>query len=261
MNIVIPMAGHSRRFRAAGYQTPKAFIEINGRPMVHWVCQMFSPKDHFNFVTLKEHASNETYRNILESVAQNTTVIEIDPHEKGPVYSAILADSEVPDDEPVIICYCDFYQHWNYRKFVEKMSSNGGGMAVFKGFHPASFGDTYYAYLRANERNEMLELREKQSFTDNRHDEYASTGVYYLESWKLFSKFAHMVLDQGIKVGNEYYASLIYNPMVSEGITVGLFEVDKFICWGTPEDLEQFLFWNDFFVRDIPKIIERSAYD
>ena len=40
-----------------------------------------------------------------------------------------------------------------------------------------------------------------------------------------------------------------------------LFEVDKFICWGTPEDLEQFVFWNDFFVRDLPKILERSNYD
>jgi NDP-sugar pyrophosphorylase family protein len=261
MNIVIPMAGHSRRFKTAGYHRPKAFIDVNGLPMIHWVCQMFSPKDHFFFVTLKEHVSSPEYRKILENAAQNVKVIEVDPHEKGPVYSTLLADSELPDDEPVIICYCDFYQHWRYRQFKEKMVGYRGGMAVFKGYHPASFGETYYAYLKTNDKNEMLELREKQSFTDNRHEEFASTGVYYIESWKLYRKYANLILNNDIKVGNEYYASLIYNPMVADGITVGLFEVEKFICWGTPEDLEQFLFWSSFFIHDIPEIKKRIIHD
>ena len=50
-----------------------------------------------------------------------------------------------------------------------------------------------------------------------------------------------------LKEIKEYYASLIYNLMVADGKSIGLFEVAKFICWGTPEDLEQYLFWSIYY--------------
>ena len=45
------------------------------------------------------------------------------------------------------------------------MRGYDGGIPSFKGFHPASFGDTLYAYMRVNSNDEMLELREKKCFT------------------------------------------------------------------------------------------------
>lgn len=247
MQIVIPMAGHSRRFKAMGYEKPKAFILIDGKPMIQWVVNMFSPKDQFVFVTLKEHMVIPEYKQVLLDSASSVQIVEIDAHEQGPVYSSLAVEGIILPKEPIIITYCDFYQHWNYDQFLLKMGNFEGGMAVFKGFHPASFGRTYYAYIRANTHMELLELREKQSFTDQRHEEFASTGVYYFESWKLYKKYASEMLENETKIGNEYYASLIYNPMIEHGKTIALYEVEKFICWGTPEDLEQYMFWSDFF--------------
>lgn len=258
MNILIPMAGHSRRFQRAGYCTPKAFTLVDNRPMIHWIVGMFSPTDRFIFVALRQHMANSKYKEILQTAAPRYHIIEIDAHELGPVYSALLADDLIKDNEPIIITYCDFYQHWNYEQFLMQMQGYEGGMAVFRGFHPASFGNTFYAYVRANASLEMLELREKQSFTNKRHEEYASTGVYYVESWDLYKQYARRLLQHEINIGNEYYVSLIYNPMVADGLRVRLFEVDKFICWGTPEDLDQYLFWSDFFADDVPRLKERS---
>jgi CTP:phosphocholine cytidylyltransferase-like protein len=34
MNIIITLAGHSRRFKEAGYKVPKFLIEINGKRML-----------------------------------------------------------------------------------------------------------------------------------------------------------------------------------------------------------------------------------
>jgi NDP-sugar pyrophosphorylase family protein len=255
MLIVVPMSGHSRRFQAKGYDTPKAFLDVDGRPMIHWVCRMFSPEsDRFIFVALKKHLVNPAHREMLRTAATNTEIVEIDEHELGPVFTSLYADDLVNDDEPVILSYCDGFQHWNYNRFLMHVNDYDGGMSVFRGFNyhmvgtPASFGDTYYAYIRANERLEMTELREKRSFTDVRHDEFASTGVYYTRSWELYRSYARRLLDRGLPVGNEYYASLIYNPLVQDGLRVALFEVDKFICWGTPEDFEEYVFWSRYFV-------------
>lgn len=259
MKIVIPMAGHSRRFKEAGYDRPKPFIMIDGRPMIQAVCRMFSPTDEFIFICNRAHLLNDDCRKILQRTTPIYHIVEVDPHEYGPVYSSLQAEKYIADEnEPVIITYCDFTMQWDYRHFLFKAAQYDGAIPVFRGFHPASLGDTYYAYVKADEKLEMVELREKQSFTDNRVEEFASTGVYYFDSWKTFRYYSNKVLAEKSTVGSEYYCSLLYDPMVQDGLRVCLFEVEKFICWGTPEDLEEYFFWSEYFSKDVIRIQQRE---
>ena len=86
----------------------------------------------------------------------------MDDHELGPVYSALQVNN-IDCDEEIIISYCDFIVEWNYSLFLRHIQENDGALVSFKGFHPASFGDTYYAYMKVD-GDRMLELREKKSF-------------------------------------------------------------------------------------------------
>jgi NDP-sugar pyrophosphorylase family protein len=256
MQVIIPMAGHSRRFKQAGYAVPKPFIMIDGKPMIQHVCSMFSPADHFIFVCNKEHLENADYRSMLCNIAENYTLVPVNPHELGPVYSVLQAEKYIDQDAPIIMSYCDFMMRWDYDQFRNSISGYPGAMAVFKGFHPASFGSTFYAYLKANELLEMEELREKRSFTDDRVNEFASTGVYYVDSWKRFKTYANELLEKNDKVASEFYCSLIYNYFVRDGHKVSLFEVQNFICWGTPEDLEEYFFWSAYFQHNLQQITQ-----
>lgn len=247
------MAGGSERFRNAGYTVPKAFMLIDGRPMIHWVCSMFSSSDEFIFIVRREHCEVPEYRAIIESAAVRHSIVSIEPNRQGPIVSILQANLEIAPDEPVIITYCDFYQHWNYPKFLEEIERYQGGIITFKGWHPASFGSTFYAYLRLNSQNEMLELREKKSFTGESYQEPASTGVYYLNRWDSFLKYSRLLLEREGHVNNEYYVSLIYNEVVNDGLKVLGFEAERFICWGTPEDVEQYQMWSEYFSKDVSK--------
>lgn len=160
MKIVIPMAGHSRRFQKAGYQIPKPFLPIGDKTMIEQVCRMFSSSDHFIFVVHKDHYANPSYRAILERATPYKDIVPIDSHENGPLFTALSADPFMQPEEPVLLSYCDFVVRWDYRRFLLKAAMSEGAIPVFKGFHPASFGTTFYAYIRANEKDEMLELRE-----------------------------------------------------------------------------------------------------
>jgi NDP-sugar pyrophosphorylase family protein len=255
MKVIIPMAGHSRRFKQAGYNDPKPFVMIDGKPMVQRSCQMFSPTDEFIFICNRQHLKNNVYFNMLKNIAPNHKIIEIETHELGPVHTALQAEEHIKDKhEPIIISYCDFTAQWNYKRFLMKAAHYDGAIAVFRGFQAASFGDTYYAYIKANKDLEMEELREKRSFTDKRCEEFASTGVYYIDSWEVFAHYGKLIMKNKPEGLKEYYASLIYNPMVKDGKKVCLFEVDKFICWGSPEDLNEYNFWSDYFANDIKEL-------
>jgi NDP-sugar pyrophosphorylase family protein len=249
MNIVITLAGHSRRFLQAGYEIPKFLIDIDGVPMIQHVVSMFDALDNFYFVVNREQIEAFPFiPAVLTSLAKKTKITIIEPHELGPVWSALQV-TDIPANDEMIVSYCDFYVTWDYKQFKRQIYGYDGAVPAFRGFHPASFGNTYYAYMRVNDQQEMLELREKNSFTDKRHEEFASAGIYYFSSWTLFKHYAERLMEKGYADSNlkEGYASLLFNPLVNDGYKVKVTEVDQFICWGTPEDLAQYQFWSRYF--------------
>ena len=62
MHIIIPMSGFGERFRKAGYPVPKPLIEVNGKPIIEYVVNMFPGETHFSFVCNEDHLNNNDYR-------------------------------------------------------------------------------------------------------------------------------------------------------------------------------------------------------
>ena len=49
VNIVIPMAGLGSRFANAGYENPKPFIDVSGKPMIARVMERSPNRGHVLF--------------------------------------------------------------------------------------------------------------------------------------------------------------------------------------------------------------------
>jgi NDP-sugar pyrophosphorylase family protein len=249
VNIVIPMAGHSRRFHEAGYVGPKAFLPVGKYKMIERVINMFDVTlcKYYIVINQDQLKADKNLVSDIERMALDVEVVVIDSHELGPVHS-ILQVKNINKEEEVIVSYCDFFVEWNYSAFLRQAQGNDGCIVSFKGFHPASFGSTYYAYIQV-ENGKMVDLREKQSFTENRFEEHASAGIYYFKNFKIFEKYGKEYLQKENKVLPEAYVSLLYNDMVKDNLSIVVHEADKFICLGTPDDYEQYQFWLKFFTE------------
>ena len=247
-NVAIPMAGHSRRFKLAGYDKPKALLPVGTKTMIQHVIDMFdSEMCTFHIViNFEQQKQYPEIHSLLKDMAPHLTVTVIEPHEDGPIHS-LLQIPDINNNVPFIVCYCDFFVTWDFQKFLYQIDSCDGAIPAFKGFHPASFGDTFYAYMRTNADNMLLELREKRAFTDERHKEPASAGIYYFKSFDIFKYYSERLINSGSMELPESYVSLVFNDMVKDGLDIRVTEIDKFICLGTPNDYEQFLFWEKYF--------------
>ena len=166
----------------------------------------------------------------------------IDDHDLGPVYS-VLSILDKIKNEPFIINYCDFLVQWDYQKFKRIVSSFDLVIPTFTGFHPANFGKTLFAYIKSDHSGNVIKLQEKKAFTSDKKNELASTGTYYFKSKKVFYKYAKEILNDPQKPLPEAYVSLLANPMVRDGLKVRTYNVDKFICLGTPNDYEEYVYW------------------
>ena len=251
MNILITLAGKSRRFQEAGYLQPKFLLNIDGRPILLHITEMFSRDDNFYFVFNKNQiAENPEIIDIIQTNILNFKITEIEPHDNGPISSALQVEG-FPETEPFILTYCDFFVEWNYMTFKNTVHDYDMVIPSFKGFHPASFGKTTYAYTKVDKNNELIELKEKESFTENRINEYANSGMYYFKNWQTFEKNSLQLIKKGFGNLKEGYVSLIANVIIRNGGKVLVTETEKFICLGTPEDYAMYNFWSEYFLGEV----------
>jgi len=250
MQIVIPMAGRGDRFLNAGYAAIKPLIEIDGLPMIAHVVAMFPGESNFLFICAQDHLDQTPLRSVLESIAPAARIVGIPPHKLGPVHSALAVAEHIADDEPVILNYCDFSVGWDYADFKQTLAARdpAGALTAYRGFHPHSLGPNLYAYLR-NAGDQLLEIKEKGCFTDDRMNEYASSGTYYFRSGALLKHYYRQAVAVGLQTQGEYYASSPYNLLLADALPVLIYEVRHFLQWGTPEDLAEYLAWAHYFTH------------
>jgi len=243
MQIVIPMSGFGERFRRAGYTVPKPLIEVEGKPIIAHVIDMFPGEMDFIFICNEDHLAEPAFgmRKILEHYCPSGKILPIAAHKLGPVYAVLQARDLIRDDEPVTVNYCDFTCYWDYPRFKQwtQTSQCDGAIPAYRGFHPHTLGSTFYAYLREKD-GWAFDIQEKQPFTDQPMKEFASSGTYYFASGALMKWAFDETLRQDLQVKNEYYVSLAYKPLFAAGKRVAPYELEYFMQWGTPQDLAEY---------------------
>lgn len=259
MNVIIPMTGYGSRFVAAGYQELKPFIRVMGRPVIEWIVKDMYPADvNIIFVCRGEHLMKDaSMRERLLLLAPEAKIVSIEDWvKKGPVYDVLrgyrelLAQQDIDAQEPCIINYCDFYMQWDYAAFAKEAAERGcdGAVPCYSGFHPNLLPEkNYYASCLTDAQDDLIEIREKYSFEKDKTKAKHSPGVYYFAGGAVMEKYCQILTEhEECAINGEYYASLPYNFMVQDGLKVWVpVNVEYFCQWGTPEDMQEFVYWTD----------------
>jgi len=250
MQIVIPMSGFGERFLKAGYSIPKPLIVIDGKTIIQHVIEMFPGENDITFICNKDHLNDKKYRmdEILRAIAPKSKIVPINPHKLGPVHAVLQAIDFLDLKKPTIVNYADFTCDWNYIDFcnVVQQTECDGAIPCYRGFHPHTLWSNYYAYVIENEMH-ALDIQEKKPFTDSPIDEFASSGTYYFKSANLMQQYFERCVSEDLTVGDEYYVSMAYKPMIQDGLNIQVYELEHFMQWGTPSDLKEYCYWSKTF--------------
>ncbi len=256
MQIIIPMTGYGSRFVAAGYKELKPFIIVEGKPMLQWIIDgVFPGESNIIFVCRQEHLDTipEMEEELL-AIAPTARIYAIKNWiKKGPVYDVLRASNEIDNNEPAVINYCDFYMSWDWQKIKTRIIERkcDGCVPCYTGFHPHLVPEkNLYASCLTDKNNNLIEIREKYSFESDKTKAKHSPGTYFFKSGSLLKKYCQKLVDSGQELNGEYYASMPYNFMVADGLKVWVpTEIDYFCQWGTPEDMQESIFWIDIMRR------------
>lgn len=251
--LIIPMSGLGSRFVRAGYTDPKPLITLDGRRLIEWVLRMFPGAEDPLFICRREHIETTPMRSILTALRPKGRIVVIEGAKLGPVDALLKAEDAIPDNRPALVSYCDYYMHWNYAAFRGAMEALGAAGAVpcYTGFHPHLMPEkNLYACCRVDGEDRMLEIREKHSFEKDKTQARHSPGVYYFNSGATLKKYGHQLMAREDSLNGEYYASMIFNHLVADGLPVyAPANVNHFCQWGTPQDVDEYHYWTKIAAR------------
>jgi NDP-sugar pyrophosphorylase family protein len=241
--LVIPMTGVSARFTAAGYDRPKFLLEVDGQLVIDHVIDMYPDWDDVVFICNALHLDDPRWRLEEHLLARRpgATVVRVERPCLGPGDAVLRAREHVPADRPVVVNYCDFTAYQDSDLLAERLTSGevDGIIPAYTGGHPHMAHSTSYAYVRMAGRR-VIDIQEKQPWTDDPRSEFASSGTYAFASGRLLLDSLDQQVAEGHLLKGEYYLSLTYKPLLARGGRVEVLELQHFMQWGTPQDFEEY---------------------
>jgi hypothetical protein len=72
-------------------------------------------------------------------------------------------------------------------------------------------------------------------------------GTFTFRKAEDFHKVVERLIARGGQINGEYYIDSCITDALELGLNCHLFEVDHFLCWGTPNDLRTFEYWQSCF--------------
>jgi HAD superfamily hydrolase (TIGR01509 family) len=232
MNVLIPMAGAGSRFSAAGYTFPKPLIDVNGKPMIQMVVENLNIDANFVFVVQKEHREKYNLDTLLNLIAPNCKVVEVDGLTDGAACTALLAKEYIDSDAPLFFANSDQFVEWDSNEFFYKMNETDadGGIVTFKATHPK------WSFAKIDDNGIVTEVAEKNPISD-----LATVGFYYWKHGSDFVKYAEQMITNNVRVNGEFYVCPVFNQAIDGGKVIRTFDVPKMWGTGTPEDLKHYL--------------------
>ncbi len=232
MNVLIPMAGAGSRFANAGYTFPKPLIEVDGKPMIQVVVENLNIEANYTFIVQKEHYEKYSLQYLLNLIAPNCNIVQVDGITEGAACTTLLAKEFIDNNAPLVMANSDQFVEWNSNECLYAFNADGidGGIVSFKATHPK------WSYAKVGDDGFVSEVAEKKPISDN-----ATVGIYFWKKGSDYVKYAEQMIEKNVRTNGEFYVCPVFNEAIADGKKVRIKDIERMWGIGTPEDLNYFL--------------------
>ena len=238
---LIPMAGAGQRFVDAGYTLPKPLIPVAGVPMVVRAARALPAADHWVFVCRAEHIRAAAIDRELKRHFSPATIVAIDGSTEGQASTCLLAAGELYADDRLTIGACDNGMTYDPALLDERWRS--GAEAVIWTFrrNPAVLRNpSMYGWVAVRGDGRVTGVSCKVPISDRPLEDHAVIGAFSFRRAADFLRTAERTIALDRRVNGEFYLDTVLDQAATDGLDVRVLEVERYVCWGTPQDLETF---------------------
>lgn len=224
MKAVLPVAGLGSRLRPHTHTTPKALLQVAGRPILGHIIETLLPIGVDHLVLVVGFLGEKIVEYVRRTYPCEVTVVE-QPERKGLGHAIWLTREAVRDDEPLLIVLGDTIFEADLHAVATAGQNALGLMPVAD---PTHYGIAELAGSR------VVRLVEKPARPPSNQ---AIVGVYFLRTAGPLFAALEQVIARDIKVRGEYQLTDALQWMIDHEESLSAFQVTGWFDCGSPDNL------------------------
>jgi len=239
-NIVMPMAGHGKRFKDVGISKPKFMIEVRNKTLFEWSLDSLPVEisRKIIFICLEEHEKEFNVSKFIKNIMKekyskiNYELVYLEKTTRGQVETVLHAKQLIDSENSLIIYNIDTHfisTRLKSKILILKNQHVDGILGCF------TSDDENLSFVELNEKGLVKRVVEKEKISS-----LASTGLYVFSNGRQFIEAAETMIKNDIKAKDEFFVSEIYNILIKSGKKFEIDMAEEFIPFGTPEDIKKF---------------------
>ena len=242
------MAGRGQRFSDLGYDIPKPLIDIDGQPMIQRAASCLPDAEEWIFICRKDHEDASEISRSLKKVFPNPRIILLDQITDGQASTCMLAAPYLKGDECVNIGACDNAMIYKLAEWEHQLQDADVLVWTFRNHPTVTHKPEMYSWAEAQD-DVIRKIHVKKPISNTPKNDHALIGAFtFKRSENLITCYAELH-QANRRVNNEFYIDELVNVAIEKGLRAKVFEVDFYIGWGTPHDLETYHYWNSSLKR------------
>ena len=249
--LILPMAGAGSRFSKEGYEIPKPLLDIEGLPMIIQAVECLPKTNKKIFICQNEHLNKYGIGSVIKDYYNETEIIGIDYITEGQACTCDLAfqNFNVDLEKPVFISACDNGVYYDIKKYEELLEDLEVDIIIwsFSNNPTSKLFPHMYAWLDVDKNNYIKRVSIKKAFTDI-ENKYAIIGSMTFKKGKYFKEGLNKIYKTNYRTNGQFYVDNMIEPLVNMGYKIKIFDVENYLCWGTPNDYKTYNYWKEYFI-------------
>jgi choline kinase len=244
------MAGLGKRFSDKGYSIPKALISVDGRPMFLRAREDLPATEDNIFVIRSDIPEFSQIKTVLQQEYPSSKVKLLHGLTDGQAITCLEAMDMIESEQFLIIGACDNGFIWNNDKLNALLEEDSIDFLVWiQRKYPAGRRcPEMYSWVDTDRQGVIKSVSVKKPLKMPDQDQML-TGTFTFRRAHDFTRAVKHMVDRNGRINNEFYIDECCNDALALGLKGVIFEVDAFICWGTPDELRTYEYWRDVYKK------------
>jgi hypothetical protein len=181
------------------------------------------------------------------------TIVPVTQPTEGQASTCLLASDSLPLDEPLLIAPCDTALVYDEAGYDALLANTAVDCVVwtFRNHPHANRNPRQYGWVRVTAGGQMTGVAVKQPPDGDVRRAPGIVGAFWFRRASYFFDAARSLIDQDRRINGEFYVDSAIQILLEQGRRAHIFDVRHYVCFGTPDDVRTFDYWESYF-RTLP---------
>lgn len=259
MIYLIPMAGAGSRFSEQGYKVHKpAILTTDHRtgekiPMVVAATLDLPSVDPATSEVIyidRDFHCQDGVEALIQTHIKNAKFITIDYLTEGQASTCLLAKELINSNQELLIAGCDNGMTFDKALFEDAKKGADALIFTYRNSPLVLEKPEAYGWVIVDDEQFVQGVSVKKPISNNPLNDHAIVATFWFKRGSDFVRATEKMIAENDRINNEFYVDQVFKHALELGLTVKVFEIDRYIGWGTPKDYEDyeasFTYWKAF---------------